>query len=518
MTRLMRKGEREMRREDEREKRRLWIFYSPTPLSPTHSFVFESANQKKVCEKNSIHMIFFRWFILRLFFSLLALPLAAFFMLWLLHEIIFPGDVFNDLPVVIVLWLILFWAMNFVLRRLAITRYDYLQKRAQLALDVNHPDDLEEIYNLTGKLFVSGLLPQSLTATLQRNSRRQFLSFYERNLNTPEAFDELRLALREGYRRDEIYTLLKNYLLSQPNLTTRFIDLAEELLDQKPDDAPLLEHLVRKFVDSRARHHRAVYFYRRHIEQEGKHTPAIVSLCLQNLLSKNRDDDFALWVYACAFEAGQSDNSTLRRLLFQAYQQQQAIGRKDRLAEIVAKIAGTFSPSEFAVPPPAFKKHPTLVNPETLKNLAKKFHAVREFIVESYIAVQPLVKEFYTRHRRYVLISAGAVALVLGLWIILADRPAKQPPPPVFEQAEDLSGYFALQVGAWKKSRSAAQEQEKLQRAGLRVRILQPRSSAGWYRIHVGKYATRRAAQAAADSLKMRGVIEDYFISEYQSR
>lgn len=471
-------------------------------------------------------MIFIRWFTFRLLFSLLALPLVAYFVLWLLHEIIFPGDVFNDMPVVITLWLILFWAMSFVLRRLAITRYDYLQRQTQLALDANQPDDLEAIYELTGKLFISGYLPQRLTATLRRNLRRQFLSFYERNLNTPEALDEVRLALREGYRRDEIYTLLKNHLLAQPTLTTRFIDLAEELLDQKPDDAHLLEHLVRKFVESQARHHRAEYFYRRHIEQEGRHTPAIALLCLEHLLSKNRDDDFALWVYARAFEAGQTENPTLRRLLFQAYQQQQAIGRgvdepvesKDQLAEIVTKIAGTFSPHEFATPPPIFKKRPALVNPEMLKNLAGWFHAVREFIVELYLVVQPVVKEFYTRHRRYVLIGAGSLILVSGLWIILANRPAKQPPPPAVEQAEDLTGYFALQVGAWKKSRSAELEQEKLQRAGLRVRILQPRSTAGWYRIHVGKYATRRAAQAAADSLKRRGVIDDYFISEYQSR
>jgi len=471
-------------------------------------------------------MITLRWFILRLFFSLLALPLVAFFALWLLHKIIFPGDVFNDLPMVIALWLILFWAVNHVLRRLAIRRYDYLQRHAQLALDTNQPDDLEEIYGLTGKLFASGLMPQSLTTTLQRNSRRQFLSFYERNRNTPEALDELRLALREGYRRDEIYTQLKNHLLSQPTLTTRFIDLAEELLDQKPDDANLLEHLVRKFVEGQARHYRAEYFYRRHIEQDGKHTPAIVSLCLENLLSRNRDDDFALWVYARAFEAGQTENSTLRRLLFQAYQQHQAIGRggdepvesKDRLALIVARIAGTFSPNEFAAPPSVFKKRPALVNQEKFKSLEEKFLVLKKFIVELYFAVQPLVKEFYTRHRRYVLIGAGAFVLVSGLLIILANRPAKQPPPPLVEQEENLAGYFALQVGAWKKSRSAEQEREKLQRAGLRVRVLAPRSSAGWYRIHVGKYATRRAAQAAADSLKRRGVIEDYFISEYQSR
>lgn len=457
-----------------------------------------------------------RWFILRLLFSLLALPVAAFFVLWLLHEIIFPNAGFNDLPVVVMLWFILFEAVNLVLRRSGISRYDYLQKHAQLALEANQTDDLEQVHDLTRKLFSSGFLPHNLVANLQRDSRRQFLTFHERHLNAPEALDELRLALREGYRREEIYTLLRNHLLSQPVLTTRFIDLAEELLEHRPDDAQLLDHLVHKFVDNRAWHHRAEYFYQRHLEENGRLTPTIISMCLENLVAKKRQDNFALWIYVRAFEAGQTADSTLRRLLFEAHQQQQTIGRNDRLAVAVAKIAATFSPEEFAAPPA--KERRAVVDPAVLERWKQMVLAAWQIVAGFYSRLQPVLKELYTRHRRYVLTGAGALVLISSLAIILANRTEMQAPVPVVEQEENLAGYFALQVGAWKKSRSAELEREKLQAAGLRVRILEPRSSAGWYRIHVGKYATRNAAQAAADSLKRKGVIDDYFITEYQSK
>jgi cell division protein FtsN len=152
------------------------------------------------------------------------------------------------------------------------------------------------------------------------------------------------------------------------------------------------------------------------------------------------------------------------------------------------------------------------------KSLKHRFAAARKNLTELYTTLQPLAKELYAHHRHSVLIGAAAVVVALGIGITLLSRTEKQAPPPPVEQEENLAGYFALQVGAWKKAHSADQEKEKLQAAGLRVRILQPRSSAGWYRIHVGKYSNRNAAQAAADSLKKRGVIDDYFIAEYQSK
>lgn len=464
-------------------------------------------------------MIGFRWLVLRIFFSLLALPFVAFLLLWLLHEVIFPGGDFQDLPIILITYGLLFAAVSSLLRRNGLARYNYLQEQTQLALSANDDDDLEAIFFLTRKLFASGLLSQKLTAQLQREMRRQFLSIYGRNLDTPEAVEELRLALHEGYRRGEIYALLKNHLLSQPILTIGLIDLAEELLEQHPEDEQLLEFLVRKLVNGKARHYRAEYFYGRYLTHSGEHTPAIISLCLENLLAKQRRDDFALWVYVRAVEAGHSENVNVRRLLFVAHQRNQEIERQDRLAMTVSKIAGSFSAEEFAATKSVQVERPTPFYVIWQRRLADGLFVAKKMFLEYYSSARPLIKEFYARHRRYVLVGAGALALIVGFGIIFANRPTtKAPAQEVVDTDDNAAGYFALQVGAWKKARSAEQEKERLQHAGLRVRILTPRSSAGWYRIHVGKYPTRRAAQAAADSLKRVGVIEDYFIAGYERR
>jgi hypothetical protein len=158
---------------------------------------------------------------------------------------------------------------------------------------------------------------------------------------------------------------------------------------------------------------------------------------------------------------------------------------------------------------------------ELRERLMRGLLIAREKVIKLYFTVQPLVKESDARHRRYVLIGGGAIVLMISLVVVLSNRPAVQAPPPMAAENANGTGQFALQVGAWKKARSAEQEKGRLQRAGLSVRILTPRTPpglGGWYRIHVGKYPTRRAAQAAADSLKKVGVIEDYFITEFEGR
>jgi hypothetical protein len=327
--------------------------------------------------------------------------------------------------------------------------------------------------------------------------------------------------MREGYRREEIYSRLRDHLLAQPSLTGFHFDLAEELVEQEPEDARLLSELVCKLLADKARHYRAEYFYGRYLSAAGEQTSAIVSLCLENILAKERQDDFALRIYVRAFETGRAENEHLRRMLYLAHQRNLKTARRDQLAQRIGELAGSFSADEVVIIPQTEARKSRRFYLELRERLMRGLLIAREKVIKLYFTVQPLVKESDARHRRYVLIGGGAIVLMISLVVVLSNRPAVQAPPPMAAENANGTGQFALQVGAWKKARSAEQEKGRLQRAGLSVRILTPRTPpglGGWYRIHVGKYPTRRAAQAAADSLKKVGVIEDYFITEFEGR
>jgi len=460
-------------------------------------------------------MIAFRWLVWRIFLSLLALPFVVFAVLWLLHDVVLPGEYIHDVPIVALCAAVLFVGVDGILRHYGRTRHHHLQDKMQRALTANDNEALDAVFHLTKDLLAAGFLSPKTTATLQRDARRQFLTLYQRNLESPEALRQLREAWRDGStRRDDIFASLKNYLLAQPTLTLEVIDLAEELLEQQPNDTQVEDHLVLKFVESRASHYRAEYFYSRHLAAGGQHSAEIVSLCLDKLLANQRRDDFALWVYVRAFGAGYSENRDLRRLLYVADQANQKIGRADQLAQEVRRIAASFSVNEFAGAQIAPKPTHIPFYVVWRQGLIRWLSTTRQNVHKFWLLVWPRFAQAYRRYPRYFLGVTVALVLAASLWLILSKNQTSKPPPEIAAN-EEVAGYFALQVGAWKKSRSAEQEKTRLQRAGLIVRVLEPRSSAGWYRIHVGKYRTRQAAQATADSLKKNGIIEDYFVSEY---
>lgn len=468
-------------------------------------------------------MIRFRWLALRVFFSLLAVPFVAFAVLWLLHEVVLPGEEMPDLPVVIITWGVVLVAVDGLLRHNGLARHNFLRQQAELALSADDNEGLETVFLITQKLFGAGLLSPGAAARLQNEARRQFLTFYEHDLTSPRALAELRAALREGYRREEIYQRLKEHVLSQLTLTIPLIDLAEELLEQHPDDWQLLEFMTRKFIARKARHHRAEYFYARYLTAGGEHAPAIVNLCLENVLAKERQDDFALWVYVRAFESGHSQEERLRRLLWIANQKNRRVAKgglpvdeRHQLAASISQIAESFA-EEYAGTKAAVPEPSTPVCSRWRQRMAHAFLVLREPFLKRYLVFRRFVRQVYDGYRPYVLIGAGVLIVFFGLTVFWPERQSARTPVTVAGE-DDAAGYFALQVGAWKKPRSAEEEKERLQQAGLAVRVLPPRAGGSWYRVHVGKYRSRRAAQAAADSLKRAGVIADFFVANFAQK
>jgi hypothetical protein len=50
----------------------------------------------------------------------------------------------------------------------------------------------------------------------------------------------------------------------------------------------------------------------------------------------------------------------------------------------------------------------------------------------------------------------------------------------------------------------------------LEAYVLKVQTSKGWHRLWVGKYRSKSVAQYAVDSLKIIGMVRDYFITNYE--
>jgi hypothetical protein len=312
-----------------------------------------------------------------------------------------------------------------------------------------------------------------------------------------------------GIHAKDSYEALKAYVIQQPALTLPAIDLAEELLEHQPDD-DLLAFLARHYLQERKTHYRAEHIYTQYLAGDGPMAPEILALCRDKFLRLQRQDDFAVWTFVRACEYGDNENSSIRRMLYQAQQEYQRLRRRDALTNAVTTIVSTFTEDEIA----EWRVEQQAEQTKKLQfRVARVFFHLQQWLLEIYSRLRERRKLAYV-------VASGILVLVAVYLVVTSGNFNTQKVSAVeTEPAEDPNAvYFALQVAALRKASAAQREAERLQQHGLEAHVLEPETSRGWHRVRVGKYRSRRAAQAAADSLKAVGIIRDYFVANYEKR
>lgn len=451
-------------------------------------------------------MLTFRWLILRLFWSLLLLPLVAFPLLWFLHEVAFPQAYFADEFVVALVWILVFVATNWMLSSLGMKRFTHLEAAGREALAQNQEEEIEEVFVLMQSLFAGGLLSERFQQKIKPRLLRQYFSFYAAHPENARHREQLLEALRAGIRAEESYDVLKNFVLTQPALTLPVIDLAEELLERQPDDNDLLVFMTRQYLRERQTHYRAEHIYAKSLAGSGTLTPEILSQCLNRLARLQRRDDFAAWSYVRAFQTGEQQNSAIRRLLYETHRSYQRLGRRDALAHVITTIVADFTQEEIAS--------------WAVEQQEKRTRSLQFRVARVLFHLQQWLLELYSRlreRRKWAYAAIGAV-IVLGVGYLALFRNGTQnrvEATPAAAAEDSSRVYFALQVGALRSLKIAEGEAAKFQRRGLEVHVLIPGPSQRLHRIRVGKYRSKQAAKMAADSLITAGLVRDYFVTNY---
>lgn len=450
-------------------------------------------------------MITFRWFTLRLFWSLLLLPFAAFAVLWLLREWIAADAAFDDAFVIALVWVALFALVSVILNRLGAQRFSFLEEAGRAAVAKNQNEQTAAVLSQLRALFAGGLLAPSFQEKVQPRLLRQYFSFHAAHPEKAHHRQQMLEAMRANIRAEESYELLKNYVLQQPALTLDTIDLAEELLERQPDDVDLLTFLTQQYLQERRTHLRAEHVYSKYLARNAPLTREIITLLLPHFLHSRRQDDFAAWCYVRAFQNGEENNAALRQLLYEKQQNLERAGRHDALARAVAAIATDFTPAEIASWQVQRQEQQT---PSWRFRVERIFFHLQQQLLELYALLYA--------QRKIVFAVAGIVVLIGVGYLALSGGGGKTTSTAIAPQEDTTRVFYALQVSALRGAQVAQREADKLRRRGLEVNVLKPAPSQRLYRLRVGKYRNRQAAQTAADSLKTVGIVRDCFITAYE--
>ena len=454
-------------------------------------------------------MTTYRWITLRLFWSLLLLLPVSFLALGLLHDFVQLGTSQLDPIIVAMLFVALLPPVSYTLTREGLRRFNFLHDRGKTLVDAGQEEAVHEVFSLILGVMRSGLLSRARQESLRRHLLRSYFPFYAEHPEWEYFQQQLLVAMREGVRPEEAYHVLKAFVLNQKKLTLDVANLAEELLDYDPEDETLPTFFVQHFLDEKKTHYRAEFFYGRYLAKDGPLRDDILTLCLPKVLAHNRKDDFAAWCYVRAFDQERPEQAQARAALYRVWEEYRKLQRHDALSKHVALCAARLSAQEMA----EWRAPQTLVVP---RKSALQFgeqwgYAVRQAWWD--------LRSLLRGQKKLLLLGGGALAVLLSILLFWPNGSTTSDTKPTAATAlPDTTRYFSLQVGALKTKRSAEAAVKALQRRKLAAYVLEPQSARGWYRIRVGKYPSAVRARVSADSLRALGLIEDFFVTNYEGK
>ena len=173
-----------------------------------------------------------------------------------------------------------------------------------------------------------------------------------------------------------------------------------------------------------------------------------------------------------------------------------------------------FKPAEIGARAVRRKLSPRQYRPR----LASFANRATEKISETARGLAAAMGHWVMQPRRWVIIMVPVAALLL--WVVgrpFFDRPPVELPPTVkVEKAPVITDPFTIQVAAYLKSEDAQRFVDQLVQKGLDAFWTNAVSAnRSWYQVKVSHFISKEAARAYGGDLKSRGLIDDFYVANY---
>jgi len=466
----------------------------------------------------------------------LSIVIGGLSILWVLPLAGAPIVVTQNVAWTAAILLLAFLAVGWVMNRLgerAVQQYTGSGMELERAGSVK---EAEAIYQKIVSLFDSFLLSPRLRKQHSRQAVEQLARFYlaraDRNL------DSERFIVSHLNNQPDDREAAETWLSQSGGrgwLPEAYLELAARIGEAQPRNRRIQRLLARFYSTEERTDFAALQTYRRVMEQKDSHASKLAVRLASIFLREGRADEWAMAIYIHAYQANFTDPELLggiaacmhwreetdqNRELFEA-------GRRLLDGEDPARLAAMRS--RFNPPAP----EPLLETPEDARRSgAAAFAALWRQLASllkgcgaaaraAYGVAEKAVHLFRTSvpFRRAVqwgmagVVAVAAVALVINT----ADYLLK---PESGDEKKSLTfpveGRFTVQVAAYLKPEHAERFMAKLREKGVAAYWIQTkRGGKAWYQVRVSRFPDKNSARAYGESLKVQGIIEDFYIANF---
>jgi hypothetical protein len=306
-------------------------------------------------------------------------------------------------------------------------------------------------------------------------------------------------------------------------------------------DNPTVQTLIaRRYLSDRRTDFQALQTYRRFLESNMTPDDSMIIHMAELFFEKRRMDAWALQAYITAYKLDRKRRHLIQGIAAclqgaQADGTDSAFMREARallskidqttLKKIVAKFKLTAPPAKKPAIPPKTGIVKTLA--AATSGTAR---ALTTGISSAMTTSAAMLTMTYRRLRDYPklkpilrwtavgLAGAGFVMLVINTaGYLIQSRPPEpekiETPPP----AVVITDPYTLQVAAYLKVEQAEEYVAQLKKLGLDAYWAKAQGAKSkWYQVRLSHFADKASARAYGDSLKTKGIIDDFYVANYQ--
>ena len=302
------------------------------------------------------------------------------------------------------------------------------------------------------------------------------------------------------------------------------------------DSPAIQEQLARYCLMEERTDFSALETYRRLMVAAGEHVPAdLVSQLAELFIEQGRADEWALPVYVRALEQAPGKAATAAGIAAclkglgetRSSRPWIAAGRRlleDVEPERIAQAVDRFRPPDRAAAPSlASTARPT--GKKTMEDVARSaaaaFRSVSAALAAVGLGLAGALRWAQTSPAARRSLRWGALILAAVAAILLVVNTAgylfrSEKRPEAAAPVVRPTGRFTIQVAAYLKEDHARRYADELKRNGLDVYWTESSSDQKkWYQVRISRFEDKAAARAYGDTLKAKGIIEDYYIANY---